>query len=104
MSEADGVGPPQRRTRMSLTIMTEIMIRSTVVMMLRKRGRASALGSERLFGMASSHARHEQCLPGTGCLGFRQRRAGRGDHAPGAVERTLTQLQAEQPVALERTR
>jgi hypothetical protein len=39
-SEAGGVAPLQRRTKMSLTIMTEIMIRSTVVMTLRNRERA----------------------------------------------------------------
>ncbi len=82
-------------------------------MTLRKRGRALALGLGRGFsGMASSHARHEQRLPGAACLeaclgaclGFRQRRASCGDHAPGTIERALAQLQAEQPIALERAR
>ena len=103
-SEAGGAEPPQRRTRRSRTIMTEITIRSTVVMTLRRRGRAPAPFSGGVSGMALRHARHELCLSHPGCLRPGQRRASRRDHAPGATERALTQLQAEQPVALERPR
>ena len=38
----------------------------------------------------------------TRCAGFARREAGRRDHAAGAVERALAQLEAEQAVALER--
>src|SRR6185312_6036009 len=101
MSEAGGVAPLQRRTKMSLTIMTEIMIRSTVVMTPRNRDRAPSGGAGRLSGTALRRARHEPCLRRPRCPCFRQGSAGRRDHAPGAVERALAQIQAEQPVALE---
>src|SRR4029079_2063710 len=103
-SEAGGVAPLQRRTKMSLTIMTEIMIRSTVVMTLRNRERAPSGGAGRLSGTALRHARHEPCLRRPRCPCFRQGRAGLGNHPPGAVEHALAQLQSEQPVAVEGAR
>src|SRR4051812_22834883 len=89
---------------MSRTTMTEIMIRNTVVMTLRKRGRTRGPFSGGASGTASGHARHEERLPGAACLGFGQRPAGRDDHAPGALERAFAEFEAEQPVALERAR
>jgi hypothetical protein len=46
-----GVVELHRRAKMSLTIMTEIMISRTVVMMLRTRERAASYGVARLSGM-----------------------------------------------------
>src|SRR5882757_7425780 len=104
MSETGGVPAPQRRTRMSLTIMTEIMIKRIVVMRLRTLERTASAGSGRLVMARSRGVRHgPQRFGRTCCLGF-QHRCARRDHSPGAVERALAQLKAEQAVALERPR
>src|SRR5258707_11419218 len=90
---------------MSLTIMTEIRIIRIVGMMLRTRGRAASPWVRRLSGMARAlrRVRHDlECLPRPRGLGPEQQRASRADHAPGAIERALAQLEAEQAVAFER--
>src|SRR5882757_977032 len=52
---------------------------------------------------ASGRVRHGPQRPGgPRCLCLRLRLAGSFDHAPGAVERAFGELEAEQPVALER--
>jgi hypothetical protein len=92
-SEDAGGVEPHRRTKMSLTIMTLNKMRSTVVTALRRRKRAASRFVVRSFGMmvgASGRARYgAQRLFGPRCRNFRQRRAGRQDHAPGAVERSV---------------
>src|SRR4029077_15866057 len=86
--------------------MTAIMIKSSVVTMLRRRERAASSGAGRPADMmvsALSRMRHDlQCLLRARCSRFEQQRSGRRDHAPGTVECALAQLEAEQAVALAR--
>ena len=102
-SEAGGAAELQRRKKMSLTIMTEIMINRMVVTALRRRGRAASRGVGRRSGMVVPSGRENglQRLLRARHLGLRHRDAGRHDHAPGAVKRALGQLKAEQTVAVE---
>jgi hypothetical protein len=104
-SEAGGAAELQRRTKMSLTIMTEIMINRMVVTALRRRGGAASRGVGRRSGMVVPSGRENglQRLRARH-LGLRHGSAGRHDHAPGAVKRALGQFEAEQAVALERVR
>ena len=51
-SEAGGAAELQRRKKMSLTIMTEIMISRTVVTALRTRERTRSRDAGRVAGMA----------------------------------------------------
>ena len=90
---------------MSLTIMTASITIRTVVMMLRANGgpirRRSGRADNDTVGASGGVGDEASRFPSANSPRFQRRRAGRYDHAPGAVERAVLQFAAEQPLALE---